>query len=232
MDRLRTTAKRLAARLRRARRPSAPPVSAGARVVTLVAGCPCLPDGTVSPCQWRRAAWAAALFHAGEASHFIASGGPAYTPHAESEAIAAAMTALGVPPARITLETQALHTDENVGYSLAIARALGYDALAVVSDPGHAEAMCRLAWRWGVPCEPRALVREQLPPLLERAPRDLKVRGIPRAQWIAEHREPRMATSRRYSSVGHYARARITELLRGPRPPTPGRPEPTLAARR
>lgn len=207
-----------------------PPLSAGddARVVTVVAGCPCEPDGTVSACQWRRAAWAAALYHNGEASHFITSGGRAYTPHAESEALAAAMEAFGVPRDRITLETQALHTDQNMGYSLAIARRLGFDALAVVSDPGHAEMMCNMAWRWRVPCEPRPLVYERLDPMLERAPEGLQVPGLPRDEWIARHREPRMATSSNYSSLGYYMRAWVKGLFRGRKPLKPRQPEPTL----
>lgn len=207
------------------------PIPPGARVVTVVAGCPCRPDGAISPCQWRRAAWAATLYHDGEATHFIASGGRAYTPHAEGEALAAALRALGVPPERITLETQALHTDQNMGYSLAIARTLGFDALLVVSDPGHAETMCRMAWRWGVPCAPRPVVRERLAPLLERAPPGLKVPGLPRDQWIAEHPEPRMATAGRSPSVGHYLRIWVKDLVRGPQPPVPDTPEPTLGAR-
>lgn len=213
-------------------RPAAPPFPSGAaaRVVTLVAGCPCEPDGTVSACQWRRAAWAAALYHRGEANAFITSGGRAHTPHAEAEALASAMVALGVPASRIVLETQALHTDQNVGYSFVIASELGFDAIHAVSDPGHAEAMCSMAHRWGVPCIPRPLQGAAVAEMLARDPLPLQIDGLPRAEWVRRHPEPRMATSRAYTSVGYYVKTWLKGMFARSGPPVPQSREPSLTA--
>ena len=55
--------------------------------VAIVPGCPTLPDGRLSDCQWRRAVWAHHLYEQGLARHFITSGGAAHTPHVEATAI-------------------------------------------------------------------------------------------------------------------------------------------------
>jgi hypothetical protein len=59
------------------------------------------------------------------------------------------MTALGVPADRIWLERDALHTDENMYFSLRIARALGFHTIAVASQKGHAAWSCRMLEDWG-----------------------------------------------------------------------------------
>src|SRR6478736_10236582 len=88
----------------------------------VVPGCPSELDGSLSRCQMARAVWAARLWERGWARNFITSGSAVYTPFVEAEALAAALVALGVPPDRIWLEPNALHTDENMVYSLQIAR--------------------------------------------------------------------------------------------------------------
>src|SRR4029077_8900901 len=51
---------------------------------------------------------------------------------------------------RIWLEPQALHTDENMYFSLQIARALGFRSVAVASQKGHAAWSCRMLEDWGL----------------------------------------------------------------------------------
>jgi hypothetical protein len=120
--------------------------------VVIVPGCPSLDDGTLSPCQMSRAAWAAILWRRGVATSFITSGAAVHSPYVEAEALAQAMVALGVPADRIWIEPNALHTDENMYYSLQIARALGRRRLAVASQRGHAAWGCRMLLDWGQAC--------------------------------------------------------------------------------
>ncbi|MEQ1504167.1 MAG: YdcF family protein [Myxococcota bacterium] len=192
--------------------------------VVIVPGCPTEPNGHLSTCQWRRAAWAAQLYHDGQAHRFITSGGAAYTPYLESASIAAGMEALGVPADAIHCETQALHTDQNVGYSLAIARSLGYVTVGMASDPGHSDGMCAMATRWGWTCTSFPLIGA----IDVTSVPDVVLPPIPRDRWIADHREPRMATSPSYRSIGHYTKVILTATFTGSRAPKPPIPEPTL----
>ena len=118
--------------------------------VVIVPGCPSEDDGALSRCQLARAIWAAGLYERGWVTHFITSGSAVYSPYVEAEALAAAMTALGVPPERIYLEANALHTDENMYYSMRIARALGFRAVAVAAETAIID--CRMLLDYGQPC--------------------------------------------------------------------------------
>jgi hypothetical protein len=118
--------------------------------VVIVPGCPSELDGSLSRCQMARAVWAAKLWQAGWATHFITSGSAVYTPYVEAEALAAALAALGVPPERIYLEPDALHTDENMVYSMTIARRLGFRSLAVASNAAALD--CLMLRDWGQDC--------------------------------------------------------------------------------
>jgi len=115
----------------------------------IIPGCPSEDDGSLSPCQMSRAAWAAILWQRGLAGAFITSGAAVHSRYVEADAIAAGMVALGVPADRIWLEEDALHTDENMYFSLRIARALGFHSIAVASQKGHAAWSCRMLEDWG-----------------------------------------------------------------------------------
>jgi DUF218 domain-containing protein len=115
----------------------------------IIPGCPSEEDGSMSPCQMSRAAWGAILWQRGLAGAFITSGGAVHSRYVEAEAIAAGMAALGVPAERIWLEPNALHTDENMYFSLQIAHALGFRSVAVASQKGHAAWSCRMLEDWG-----------------------------------------------------------------------------------
>lgn len=115
----------------------------------IIPGCPSEDDGSLSPCQMSRAAWGAILWQRGVAGAFITSGGAVHSRYVEADAIAAGMIALGVPADRIFVEPNALHTDENMFYSLQIARARGFAHLAVASQKGHAAWSCRMLEDWG-----------------------------------------------------------------------------------
>jgi uncharacterized SAM-binding protein YcdF (DUF218 family) len=149
----------------------------------IVPGCPAEADGRVSTCQWERAAWAAALVRAGSARDAIVTGGAVYTPYIEAEGLAAAMVALGVPAERIHVEPLARHTDENAGFSLAMARDLGYTRLAVASVPVHAVLMDEMMLRWGVDVVAVPIRRSAVRALLAAPRADLDTPRV--AGWLS-----------------------------------------------
>lgn len=209
----------------------APP--AGGVDAAVVPGCPNEPDGRVSECQWRRAAWGAEMWRSGLARNLIASGAAAHTPYVEAETLRDAMVEMGVPADRVVLETQALHSDENIAFSMVVADHLGFRTLAVASDLGHSGGLCWMARRWGRDCVDLPFDRDaDLPRIadLMALPRDVVGRPIPLSAWMAGHREPRMARTGGYgTSFGHYAKlAARSAFRRIPAPPLPPVPEPTL----
>src|SRR6202042_2960663 len=109
-------------------------------------------DGSPSRCQVGRAGQAALLWREHWARHFIVSGSDVHTPYVEAEAIAQAMTVLGVPPERIVLERDALHSDENVYYAILVAKKRGFDRLAVASNGPIANGLCAIMVQWGHAC--------------------------------------------------------------------------------
>ena len=118
----------------------------------VVPGCPCNDDGALTRCQMARAGWAAMVWERGWARHVIVSGAAVHSPYVEAEAIAEAMTLLGVPPDKIYLEPDALHTDENMYNSLQIARLLGLRTVAVTGEWGGPRGSCQMMESWGQPC--------------------------------------------------------------------------------
>lgn len=125
--------------------------------VVVIPGCPTEDDGAPSRCQLARALHGAELWEHGWARGFITSGAAVHTPWVEAEMIAALMVAAGVPADRIWIEASALHTDENMYYSLAIARKLRFARLAVASNRAHARGGCMMMVDWGQPCSALAL---------------------------------------------------------------------------
>ena len=156
----------------------------------IVPGCPSQEDGSLSPCQMSRAAWAAVLWSRGVARAFIVSGAAVHSRYVEAEALAAGMAALGVPADRIWLEPNALHTDENMYFSLQIARALGFRTLAVASQTGHAAWGCAMLDDWGQSCGALGVDLNAVEALGARA-RLAAVRTAPVAHWeplpVREH---------------------------------------------
>jgi hypothetical protein len=138
----------------------------------IIPGCPSREDGSPTDCQLGRAGQAALLWKDGWARNFIVSGSDVHTPYVEAEAIAAAMTVLGVPPERIVLERDALHSDENVYYSLGIAQVLGFERLAIATNANIASLLCSVMVNWGHACSGIAMDTDALskfmPPYAEK----------------------------------------------------------------
>jgi hypothetical protein len=129
--------------------------------VLIVPGCPSREDGHVSSCQWKRAFWAAELYHGGAVLNLVVSGAAVYNPYSEAEALAASLRYLGVPEDRIVLETQARHTDENAAYSLEICQDRGWESIAVASSGPHAVVMDKMLTEWGADAFGLPLVKDR-----------------------------------------------------------------------
>jgi uncharacterized SAM-binding protein YcdF (DUF218 family) len=82
-----------------------------------------------------RVLWATYLYKNGFAKNIIFSGGAVYTPYFESKIFALYAEALGVPKKNIFVDTIAEHSTENVYYSYRIAKKMGFNKIAVATDP-------------------------------------------------------------------------------------------------
>lgn len=152
----------------------------------IVPGCPSAADGSLTRCQLRRAMWAVILWERGYARHFITSGGAVASPYIEADALAAAMTALGVPAERIYLDPHALHTDENIYNAWQIARQQGWSRLAVASDRGQAVGACEMLEEWHKSCGAFSMDYVLVEQRLQAAPQLQAIRAekVPAASFV------------------------------------------------
>jgi len=203
-------------------------------VAGVVPGCPSTEAGQPSECSWRRAIWAAQVWEEGGLDFLIASGGAVHNRYVEAEVTKAALVALGVPADRIATETQALHTDENIAYSIDIADALGVHRLVGVSDPGQARGICKMAVMWGWACDPAPMDRDRVREREAEALPMVAVEPVPSETWVhwterekalraARGEPPRLRSSARYFGLF------MAGIFGGTAPrPEPPMPEPSL----
>ncbi len=79
--------------------------------------------------------WAYHLYSTGETRNIIVSGGAVHSPYVEAEVFAIHLKNLGVDPRHIFIENKAEHSTENVLYSMELASHLGFERIAVATDP-------------------------------------------------------------------------------------------------
>jgi hypothetical protein len=177
---------------------NAPPTRAFDAVV--IPGCPSESDGSPSRCQMGRAGQAALLWRDGWTHNFIVSGSDVHGPYVEAEAIAQAMTLLGVPPERIVLERDALHSDENVYYSILVAKRRGFARIAVASNGPIAGLLCKMMVHWDYPCAAIAMDTDALERFLPPHEGELRALRAPRVvDWEPlGDREARIAKANGY----------------------------------
>lgn len=202
--------------------------------VVIVPGCPSADDGSLTLCQKARALWAALVWERGLADRFIVSGSAVHSPYVEAEALAAAMSALGVPADRIYLEPDALHTDENMAYSLRTAGALGARRVGVASNRGQAGWSCDMLVAWGQPsCVSLSMDLDAVKARHRAAPGVLEAVRTPRVPgWIPlderERRDFARTGRRRPPSYLLYPFAWWERLQGGTWRPTPPRRKPLV----
>src|SRR5688572_9423833 len=79
--------------------------------------------------------WAKHLYDSGFTKNIIFSGSSVYTPYVESIAMKIMADSMGIPADHTFSETKAEHSTENVYYSWKMARGLGFNKIALASDP-------------------------------------------------------------------------------------------------
>ncbi|MDF2438300.1 MAG: hypothetical protein K0Q95_2676 [Bacteroidota bacterium] len=94
-----------------------------------------------------RVIWAAYLVKQGLAKNIIFSGGAVYTPYVESKVMALYAQALGVEKERIFIEDKAEHSTENIYNSYRMALKMGFQKIAVASDPFQSNLLMRFTKR-------------------------------------------------------------------------------------
>jgi len=82
-----------------------------------------------------RVYWSYYLWKQGFVKNIIYSGSAVYTPYIESEIMAAHARSLGIPEHIIFIEKQAEHSTENIYYSEKMANRLGFEKIALATDP-------------------------------------------------------------------------------------------------
>ena len=102
--------------------------------VVIVPGVP-FDSGKVSVIYKARLLWVKALFDKGIAKNIIFSGAATHNAYVEGQTMKIMADALGIPTENTFVESSALHSVENVAYSVALAHQLGFKKIAVATDP-------------------------------------------------------------------------------------------------
>jgi uncharacterized SAM-binding protein YcdF (DUF218 family) len=92
--------------------------------------------------------WAKHLYDSGFTKNIIFSGSSVYTHFVEGIAMKIMADSLGIPPKHTFYETKAEHSTENVYYSWKMARKMGFQKIALATDPYQAALLRRFIRRY------------------------------------------------------------------------------------
>ena len=82
-----------------------------------------------------RVLWSYHLYKEGYTKNVIYSGSAVYSPYIESRIMAEYAKELGIPAENVFTEEKAEHSTENVFYSYYLGKDLGFDKIALATDP-------------------------------------------------------------------------------------------------
>lgn len=82
-----------------------------------------------------RVLWSVYLYEMGYTKNVIYSGSAVYSPYVESKIMAEYAKELGVPAEHVFTEEKAEHSTENVYYSYYLGKSLGFENIALATDP-------------------------------------------------------------------------------------------------
>jgi uncharacterized SAM-binding protein YcdF (DUF218 family) len=102
--------------------------------VIIVPGVPFEHENTTSVMKMR-IFWAKHLFDSGFTRNIIFSGSAVYSPFVESIIMKVVADSLGIPSDHTFSEQKAEHSTENVYYSWKLARVMGFEKIALATDP-------------------------------------------------------------------------------------------------
>lgn len=94
-----------------------------------------------------RVYWSKYLFDKGIAKNIMYSGSAVYSPYYEGEVMALYAAAIGIPTDHIFSETKAEHSTENLYYGYYKSRKLGFNKIALATDPFQAKQLRSFAKR-------------------------------------------------------------------------------------
>ena len=94
-----------------------------------------------------RVLWSYHLYNQGVAKNIIYTGSAVYSPYIESRIMAEYARTLGIPSENIFTEEQAEHSTENIFYSYYMAKDLGFENIAVATDPFQSKMVRSFAKR-------------------------------------------------------------------------------------
>ncbi len=92
-----------------------------------------------------RVVWAVHLYKRGLTKKIIMSGSAVYSPYVEAEIMKLYAIKFGVPAEDIIIENQAQHSTENIWFGYKLAKSLGYENIALATDPFQT----RMTYRFG-----------------------------------------------------------------------------------
>jgi uncharacterized SAM-binding protein YcdF (DUF218 family) len=102
--------------------------------------------------QWSRIMkarvyWSKYLFEKGIAKNIMYSGGAVHTPYYEAMVMAMYAEAIGIPKENIFVETKAEHSTENIYYSYKKSKKIGFNTIALASDPFQSKQLRKFTYR-------------------------------------------------------------------------------------
>jgi uncharacterized SAM-binding protein YcdF (DUF218 family) len=92
-----------------------------------------------------RVYWSKWLFDKGIAKNIIYSGSSVYSPYYEGEIMALYAIAIGVPKEHVFTEIKAEHSVENLYYCYLKSKKLGFNSIALATDPFQSKQLKRFA---------------------------------------------------------------------------------------
>ena len=92
-----------------------------------------------------RVLWSVYLYKKGVTKKLIMSGSGVYSPYVEAQIMKLYAIQLGVPEQDVIVEDKAQHSTENLWYGYKLARSLGYEKIALATDPFQT----RMVYRFG-----------------------------------------------------------------------------------
>lgn len=116
--------------------------SSGPFDIIIVPGNP-FEDGKWNRTMKGRVYWSKYLFDKGIAKNIMYSGSAVYTAYYEAEIMAMYAKAIGIPAKNIYTETMAEHSTENAYYGYKKAQQLGFERVALASDPFQTKLLRR-----------------------------------------------------------------------------------------
>ena len=112
--------------------------------VIVVPGVPFTEQGWDSVMK-ARVYWSKFLYDKGIAKNIMYSGSSVYSPYYEGKIMALYAIAIGIPKENVYAETRAEHSTENLYYSFHKSRKLGFQTVALSTDPFQAKQLRRYA---------------------------------------------------------------------------------------